>query len=105
MSSVPPASKSCPQCGNVSALDAMGCIRCGFVFPSPAGHFQAPPAYQNFVPPINTAPDSTKMLVTLLLWFFVGSLGTHRLYLGHVNTGIAMLALSVAGYLTLCIVV
>lgn len=39
--------------------------------------------------------------LTYVLWFFFGSLGVHRFYLGHVWRGLAMLILSIVGWLTL----
>lgn len=49
--------------------------------------------------------DSTKLLITLLLWFFFGGLGIHRFYLGHTATGIVMLAMTVVGFATACILI
>jgi TM2 domain-containing membrane protein YozV len=45
------------------------------------------------------------MLITLLLWFFVGHFGAHRFYLGHVNTAVIMLVLYLIGWATICLVV
>lgn len=50
-------------------------------------------------------PDSRDLVITLLLWFFLGGLGAHRLYLGQTGTGIAMLCMSVLGFLTTCIII
>ena len=38
--------------------------------------------------------------VAYLLWFFLGTLGGHRFYLGRIGTGILMLALFVIGLIT-----
>ena len=38
--------------------------------------------------------------IAYLLWFFLGSLGIHKLYLGKTGWGIAYLLLTVAGYAT-----
>lgn len=35
-----------------------------------------------------------------LLWFFLGTFGVHRFYLGRSGTGFAMLALMLLGFLT-----
>lgn len=35
-----------------------------------------------------------------VLWFFLGSLGAHRFYLGRTGSAIGMLVLSVLGWLT-----
>ncbi|MCH4541087.1 hypothetical protein DK867_06560 [Ochrobactrum sp. POC9] len=40
-----------------------------------------------------------------LMWFFLGSLGGHRFYLGRPGSGAAMLALTVIGVITAAIVV
>lgn len=40
-----------------------------------------------------------------VLWFFLGSLGIHRMYCGRVGSGIAMLALTVIGTATFPILV
>lgn len=36
-----------------------------------------------------------------LLWFFLGGLGAHRLYLGQTGTGIAQLLLGLLGWIPL----
>ncbi|MDA8345464.1 MAG: TM2 domain-containing protein [Thermaerobacter sp.] len=38
--------------------------------------------------------------VAYVLWFFFGGLGIHRFYLGRAGTGLAMLALTVVGWIT-----
>ena len=35
-----------------------------------------------------------------VLWFFLGSLGIHRMYCGRIGSGVAMLALTVIGGVT-----
>jgi TM2 domain-containing membrane protein YozV len=40
------------------------------------------------------------IVVAYLLWFFFGLLGLHRMYCGHVGSGITMLALTVIGGFT-----
>ena len=37
--------------------------------------------------------DKKSALIAYLLWFFLGLFGVHRLYLGHVGTGLGMLVL------------
>ncbi len=45
------------------------------------------------------APPKSKVAAALLA-FFLGSFGIHRFYLGHTATAIAMLVLTVVGFLT-----
>lgn len=40
------------------------------------------------------------VVVALLLWFFLGGLGAHRMYLGKVGTGILMALMTFFGWLT-----
>jgi len=49
---------------------------------------------------ISVTPAGKNMLVAYIIWFFLGGLGIHRFYLGRMKTGVAMLALSVVGALT-----
>jgi|SRR5699024_9483025 len=44
-------------------------------------------------------------LVAYVLWFFLGSLGIHRFYLGEKNTAIAILAMSILGWLTVIFII
>lgn len=39
--------------------------------------------------------------VSYLLWFFLSSLGIHRMYLGRKGSGVMMLVLSILGWITL----
>ncbi|MGC1302908.1 MAG: NINE protein [Caulobacteraceae bacterium] len=43
------------------------------------------------------------MLVSYLLWFFLGGVGAHRYYHGRVGSGVAMLGLSILGWATVVI--
>ena len=44
-------------------------------------------------------------LIAYLLWWFLGTLGVHRFYLGRVGSGVAMLLLTVvSGVLTVILI-
>ena len=45
------------------------------------------------------------LVLTLVLWFFLGSLGAHRFYLGHTGTASVQLGLAVIGWLTVFLVI
>lgn len=45
------------------------------------------------------------LLVAYLLWFFLGSIGGHRFYVGKIGTAVTMLILSFFGWLTAWILV
>ncbi|MDP9729384.1 TM2 domain-containing protein (plasmid) [Alicyclobacillus sp. TC] len=45
------------------------------------------------------------MVLAYVLWFFLGSLGIHRFYLGRIGTGIVQLILGVIGWATAVFVV
>ena len=49
--------------------------------------------------------DAKSAGVAYLLLIFFGGLGAHRFYLGQTGTAIAMLVLTIAGWLTIAIVV
>lgn len=44
-------------------------------------------------------------VVALLLWFFLGALGVHRMYLGKVASGFVMALLSIIGWMTIAVFV
>ncbi|NUF28013.1 TM2 domain-containing protein [Gilliamella bombicola] len=44
--------------------------------------------------------SNRSVVVTLLLWFFFGTFGIYRMYLGKVGTGILMLILTLLAFLT-----
>lgn len=43
------------------------------------------------------------VVIALILWFFLGALGIHRMYLGKVASGVVMAVLTIVGWLTLAI--
>lgn len=56
---------------------------------------------------INTEIEAKgkKAVVAYLLWFFLGSFGAHRFYLGKTGSAIAQLSLAVLGYLTVWLII
>ena len=110
MSGVPTTYKGCPVCATPAPADAAQCLKCGhtyrtkFVPPSPnqTQFFQAPhQPTQGYNPYAQQRHDSTRLLLILLLWLFVGHVGAHRLYLGHIGSAIGMAVLHVLGWLTI----
>lgn len=71
----------CPYCG--TEIDSLGsiCPNCGKT--SPVGNDQQSNVY---VP-----KSDERWLITLLLCFFLGTLGIHRFYTKNTTTGIVML--------------
>ena len=49
--------------------------------------------------------DAKSAGAAYLLWFFLGTLGGHRFYLGHTNTAIVQLLMTITGWLTVVFVV
>lgn len=46
-------------------------------------------------------PDPLVMIVLYVVWFFLGSLGVHRMVTGRLASGVAMLLLHGMGWLTI----
>lgn len=74
----------CSKCGKEIDNEAIVCIHCGCA--------------------TNNTTSQKSMLVALLLWFFFGCFGAHRFYVGDTQSGSAMCALWILGWLT-CIIV
>jgi TM2 domain-containing membrane protein YozV len=43
------------------------------------------------------------IIAAYILWFFTGTIGLHRIYLGYRRTGLAMLALGAGGWLVVLV--
>ena len=110
----PNAYKVCPVCKTAAYLDAQACASCGHRYstqfappPNQTQAFMGPHADPNLDPyQLNQPygrPDSNKLLITILLWFFLGHFGAHRFFLGHTKTAITMLLLQLAGLATVCV--
>ncbi len=50
--------------------------------------------------PNEVGPPVASTAITYLVWFFLGNIGGHRFLTGRVGTGLMMLGLHVAGWLT-----
>jgi TM2 domain-containing membrane protein YozV len=85
----------CPHCEMSSPLHADRCAHCKAAFPPVPGTAPEPPPRLPHYSPVSFAPpDYGALGVTLLLWLVAGLLGSHRFYLGHFDSGICMLLLS-----------
>lgn len=45
------------------------------------------------------ANEKPSVIIAYILWFFLGLFGVHRMYLGRWVTGLAMLVLTVLGFI------
>lgn len=72
----------CPKCGAQVSENDKFCPNCGNSVMSGNQAYQEPRR--------NSAADD-RWLITMLLCFFLGSLGIHRFYTGNTKTGVAML--------------
>ena len=97
----------CSKCGKENLDDAKFCASCGTLF-TDTPNTQSAPSPQSSAPPSMAAPGvpaatsvSPKSKITAaLLAFFLGQLGIHRFYTGHIGTGIVILILTIVGYAT-----
>ena len=76
-------------------IDGQGRQMMAASVPELQGAFPIQP--QAYAPSLYAGPAKRKSIAVLLAFVF-GFLGAHRLYLGHVPSGIAMLALNVVAY-------
>lgn len=107
--------KVCPQCRSTADLNAVYCVVCGHNFQTqyhqpPQGSYPGYPRHPQAQPHWDPyaggyRPDSNRLIITLLLWFFIGHFGAHRFYLGHINTAVVMLVLELIGFATMCFLV
>ena len=68
----------CPNCGAEVNDNAVVCVKCGCALPK--GNAE-----------VDLNKSEKDWIVTLLLCFFVGSLGIHRFYVGKIGAGILQL--------------
>ena len=68
----------CSNCGAEVNDNAIVCVKCGC-------------AVARFPQKVDVNASSKDWIATLLLCFFLGSLGVHRFYVGKVGTGILQL--------------
>ncbi len=95
----------CPKCGREAADDQAFCANCGASLgqAAPAGARQGDPNTPGAPagPAAGISPKS-RLTATLLCAIpaLFGLFGIHRIYIGKVGTGIAMIVLSVAAWAT-----
>ncbi len=77
----------CQECGAPTTAMAEVCVKCGV---------RLAKAEEKDISP-------KSRLVATLLCFFVGGLGVHRFYIGHIGPGIGILILSILGWGTVWI--
>ncbi|PAF46176.1 hypothetical protein BKH46_08545, partial [Helicobacter sp. 12S02634-8] len=66
----------CSECGKEVNPKAVICTHCG----------------------CKIKQEGRSFVVTLLLWFFLGTLGAHRFYTGKIGTGVVQLLLTITIY-------
>jgi len=78
----------CQNCGNPVQPGSVVCLTCGVSLEAGSGI------------------DGTKSkLVAALLALFLGTFGIHNFYLGYTTKAVIQLALTIVGYLTMCIII
>lgn len=79
----------------------MFCPKCGKEVPDNSAF--CPSCSARLVEPVDVSSKSR--LATALLAFFLGSFGAHRFYIGKTGSAVAMLALTILGWITVWFVV
>ncbi len=64
-----------------------------------AGYGMVPPSYGS-APLVYGTPQPKSIAVAAVLAFFLGGLGIHNFYLGHVGRAVAQLILTIVGWAT-----
>src|SRR5215211_1060921 len=120
----------CSNCGHQLSPQEQFCPKCGAAVhqaatvPTPEADVPVPPPPQTggadaaaaqATPQNQTVVNVTtqqvavtqpkSMGIAYALWFFLGQLGLHRIYLGRVGSGVAQLLLGVVGWATVWVVI
>jgi TM2 domain-containing membrane protein YozV len=120
----------CSNCGNELRPEDQVCQNCGTpvhraaTVPTPEADVPVPPPPQaggsdaaaaQATPQNQTVVNVTtqqvavtqpkSMRIAYALWFFLGQLGLHRIYLGRVGSGVAQLLLGLVGWATVWFVI
>ena len=88
----------CNKCGKENLDNAKFCASCGTPFTDSPSTQSTPPPASGGTAAAAVSPKSK--ISAALLAFFLGQLGIHRFYTGHIGTGIVILILTIVGYAT-----
>lgn len=91
--------KTCPFCGAIIDNDAVYCPKCGKQLIANNSNTDSPNDSTNNEPCHSCEHTglNEQWLITILLCFFVGSLGIHRFYNGKIATGVIQI-LTLGGF-------